>query len=409
MILALVQLLFFLVISLDKISALGILPFVFGVKHLLVILLAFIIALYARKKLTVKGKSLFCFIAFVLYVVIQCFFLNLRPTSFWIGVIFTCFPLLAFLFGSSLVVDVARLNKIIYSLCIISIVAAFPAFVFLLSGNDIRLNSWMFREAGALSAAMVATILYSLYLYKVRYIDSRKLSFLIAIPLIIVAFATLKKDLIALLVSILVISAREVTYVENKYIRKLSIFFLFLLVIISPVLVKNIADNIIYFQNVGSEGHVRLAMYLTAFKINLDSFFVGSGLGSFGSLGSIIGDFSLSNGINYELSPIYLKYGIENLAGNSADKLNMGEAGTLLDTFWPHIFGELGIIGTILFALTITSFLDFGYFTYIPSLIVISLYFDGLFLIIPESPLFVFYSIFLPAILIKSLKASGKD
>ena len=28
--------------------------------------------------------------------------------------------------------------------------------------------------------------------------------------------------------------------------------------------------------------------------------------------------------------------------------LNQGEAGTLLDTFWPHIFGELGVLGALL-------------------------------------------------------------
>ena len=129
---------------------------------------------------------------------------------------------------------------------------------------------------------------------------------------------------------------------------------------------------------------------------------MGSGLGTFGSLGSLIDSVGLSSGIKYQLSQIYLDYGISNIAGNSAYKLNQGEAGTLLDTFWPHIFGELGVLGALLYILIILNNLSFKGRNWILAFIIIAIYFDGLFLIIPESPLFILLSIFLPSLIMKN-------
>ena len=190
----------------------------------------------------------------------------------------------------------------------------------------------------------------------------------------------------------------------KQQIRLLSVAIVVGALIMTPVMLVNIQDNIDYFGNVGAEGHIRIAMYLAAININLDTYGLGSGLGSFGSLGSLISSIN-SSGVVYELSDIYYRYGIDNIAGNSADKLNQGEAGTLLDTFWPHIFGELGILGTMLYITIIGRILSFNASTYLPSLAIISVYFDGLFLIVPESPLFIFYCFFLASLALGARRA----
>ena len=77
---------------------------------------------------------------------------------------------------------------------------------------------------------------------------------------------------------------------------------------------------------------------MRTFKIALDYFPLGSGLGTFGSLASITNWYS----------DLYFQYGVAYIGANSPDDVARNNY-TILDTFWPHIIGELGYIGTFFY------------------------------------------------------------
>ena len=84
------------------------------------------------------------------------------------------------------------------------------------------------------------------------------------------------------------------------------------------------------------EGNGRFAksiMTSTSIQIAKDYFPIGTGFGTFGS-----------NYAKEVYSPVYYLYGIaENGALGAESKLY------LTDLFWPILFGETGVIGTILY------------------------------------------------------------
>ena len=102
---------------------------------------------------------------------------------------------------------------------------------------------------------------------------------------------------------------------------------------------QNIEQNSDYLNNVGVDGHVRLGMYIKSFEIAFNEFPFGSGVSTFGSLSSISSGF---------YSPTYIEYGIDLIGANSQNDVLRGSH-TLLDTFWPHIIGELGFLGSFLY------------------------------------------------------------
>jgi hypothetical protein len=399
----LVSILFFLLVSFEKLAILGIgIPSVIGFKHLLVALIVFLISF--RKELKVDYRILLLVLLLLMYLLISSYFSETRPTSFFISFLFMMYPISILILGRSLHVSRGFVNRLIYRFVLIAIVCAVPALFFQLLGFDLRLNSWMYREAGALGSAMVITVIFCIYLLKENHISNRKFMYLVTIPIFIVLASVLKKNIIMLFFVMFTLYYFERHRFSKQQIRLLSVALVAGILIMTPVILVNIQKNIDYFVNVGADGHIRIVMFLTAININFDTNGLGSGLGSFGSLGSLVSSIG-GSGVVYELSDIYYQYGIDQIAGNSADKLNQGEAGTLLDTFWPHIIGELGIIGSLLYLSIIGRVLSFRSSDYLPSLAIISVYFDGLFLIIPESPLFIFYSFFLASLALGAKRA----
>lgn len=78
----------------------------------------------------------------------------------------------------------------------------------------------------------------------------------------------------------------------------------------------------------------RPALYIISFKILRDFFPLGSGFASFAS--SISGEY---------YSPLYFKYGIDNVSG-----LQQSEGFNYIsDTFWPYIIAQFGVFGTIMY------------------------------------------------------------
>jgi len=378
------------------------LPSIIGLKHVLLTFMVFLVS--SGKKIKLDYRLLILFLLLLIYVVVQFYLSDPNLTSFFISFFFAILPISVLILGRSLHLSRSFVNRLIYRSVLIAIFCAVPALFFQVLGFDLRLNSWMYREAGALGSAMVVTIIFCIYLLRENHFSNKKFIYLVAIPIFIVLASVLKKNILMLFFVFCVLYWFERHRFTKRQIRFLFVAMVVGVLIMAPAMLINIQDNIDYFVNVGAEGHIRIAMYLTAININLDTNGLGSGLGSFGSLGSLISTLS-SSGIVYELSDTYYQYGIHNIAGNSADKLNQGEAGTLLDTFWPHILGELGVLGSLLYLSILGRALSFTRSNYLPSLAVMSVYFDGLFLMIPESPLFIFYSLFLASLAIGAKRA----
>lgn len=74
----------------------------------------------------------------------------------------------------------------------------------------------------------------------------------------------------------------------------------------------------------------RNAMYIASFRIAVDHFPLGVGFGLFGGYATKL-----------HYSKIYYQYGLSNIWGLSSETGQF-----LLDTFWPHVLGQFGFIGT---------------------------------------------------------------
>ena len=96
--------------------------------------------------------------------------------------------------------------------------------------------------------------------------------------------------------------------------------------------VKDIKVNLDYYKSVGPSGHVRLGMYIASYKIACDYLPFGSGMGTFGSLASVINGYS----------HVYYDYGVSKIGMNTPEDYLRGQF-TLLDTYWPHILGRTWI------------------------------------------------------------------
>lgn len=265
-----------------------------------------------------------------------------------------------------------------------------------------RYDFGVFREVGAYATAMTIGVAACLAEY---YLDRKRIFILLAVILSLFVFITvLKKSMLScIFVWILFI----IFFRDYKKI----IFFLVLLAIIMmaimPSLQENIVENVDYLNAVGFENHVRLGMYLTAARIAIDYFPVGSGFGSFGSLASIIDGYS----------PLYYEYGVDKIGANSEQAVLDGQH-TLLDTFWPHIIAELGVFGTFFYLYLAFSPIKeaIGYCSQINTkneLKVLALFviavnglilWEGLFLYTPEIPAFIFVGALISGIFVGIIK-----
>lgn len=82
----------------------------------------------------------------------------------------------------------------------------------------------------------------------------------------------------------------------------------------------------------------RTALHLRCIDVALDYFPWGSGLGTFASQPAYD-----------DYSPLYYKYGLDQIRGLEPFAGKGGNHNFLLDTWWPHIVAEFGFFGTLLF------------------------------------------------------------
>lgn len=161
------------------------------------------------------------------------------------------------------------------------------------------------------------------------YSDPKKNFLYICMDLIILIFTLRSKAIAsAVLYLVLLIFIKRFNY-------KVKLTHLIFLSMIGFILAWSKIQY--YFIDLGGQS-ARSVMLITSFLIIKDYFPFGTGFGTFGS-------HVASAQVHY--SPVYVKYGFEKVS-----ELSNSTIGTFFDDqFWPIIFGQTGVIGTICYVM----------------------------------------------------------
>jgi hypothetical protein len=316
----------------------GIISFPLGFRHLMISFIIVINWFFFGKNLKLEKTYALVIIIIIVYLFTAFFFSKASIFNYVLGFFFSFLFMFLFIFSSntktSKNVIINIFKYLLYFFSVISIISIFQS---LSAGASLREYSGLFRELGAFGSVMNISTIISISLY---LITSKKIFLYLAMFFSIgVMMTILKKTMI----SNIFVWLFYFFYQSNTK-NKLKLVFIFVLIsfssffLIGEELSKDIDNNSSYLEGVGPTEHVRLGMFIASFNIDTDYFPFGSGLGTFGSLSSIMGGYSI----------VHYDYGVAYIGSNSPEDIVRGSH-TLLDTYWPHIFGELGFLGTILF------------------------------------------------------------
>lgn len=375
----------------DWIQRIGIINFPLGFRHFMILFTFSANFVVYGQKLTLTSSYKNVLIWLSLFLIIAYLFTPATLYNYLLGIFFTFLFVVLFVLGANIKTRNKAILTIFNSLLIfLLLMSIFPILQVIVNGTSLRYNFGYFRELGAFGGAMnIGTIIgISLFLITLK----KKYLYIAVFFSFGVIMTILKKTIIS---NIIVWLAFYIFHANSRFRLKILFYSVIIIVLLNFALGKefiaNFNENANYLENVGAEGHVRLGMYLASNNIAKDYFPFGSGMGTFGSLASIIGGYS----------KIYFEYGVSEIGANSPQDLEAGHH-TLLDTYWPHIWGELGIIGTLLFLYlwlypvrmslslmrsTKNPFIK-GLSFYI-ALIVITMTWEGFSLYTPEIPSFI--------------------
>lgn len=189
----------------------------------------------------------------------------------------------------------------------------------------LRCIQGFFPRSGGLT---ILALLYYIF-YKYYQPNGSKWKYLL---MCVVTFLTLKvKDIIAMLICVALSFFRSI---KGIHIALAGVTLYGLIIVYSIIL----PDHFNGYMNMEEDsGTARVALTVTSGKIARDYMPFGVGFGQFGS--------PTSRDRN---SSVYSKYGIDWLYGLNYER----DGGKyMVDTFWPMIIGETGILGTIMFVL----------------------------------------------------------
>jgi hypothetical protein len=309
-----------------------------GIRHLLLIGL-FLLNYFAYGKQIVLPFR-FCVVLFILsaFLLLNLFFSPASAFNYILGVVFTFLFLFLFILGSNTVTsEKSILNIFNYLLVFIFFTSIWPIFQAVSLRTTLRWLPGVYREVGAFGSSMNTATIISLSLFIVT--TRKKYIYLAVFFSVGVLMTILKKTMLSNIFVWLLFFTHYLGVKSRMRFLFYALLFIGLgLLSYGEDLIGNFEENQVYLANVGSEGHVRLGMYLASFNIANDYFPFGSGAGTFGSLASIINGYSI----------LYYNYGVSEIGNNSAVDVANGHH-TLLDTYWPHILGEFGYLGTVLF------------------------------------------------------------
>lgn len=363
-----------------------------------IILITFCVLFFFINKKKFDKKINYIVTTYILFCFLNYLYIPTTLFPFLYGLFSTLFFIFVFILSSSLL-----LNKktLLYTFDLILLLIFISSLISLSSipiENNFRLQFTFFRELGAYGVALVYAIIISLTL---NLFTNRKIYILISIFFLFCIFTTLLKKSIfdGLFVFFLFIFFKYGAVFRIYTTILISFFVLVFLLFVGNDFKENVIMNIEYYSTTKSEG-VRQIMYVSSLFLATINFPFGSGMGTFGTPASLI------NGYNNT----YYQTGIYELAEMSPDLVMSGKPNTLFDTFWPHIIGESGFIGTFLFFLmwfyplyfilkNLKNVSNSKYvkFYIICSTIVMTI--DGFTLFVPEIPLFIMLHILLSTIL----------
>lgn len=316
-------------------------PLFTGIRHFSLLFIFLLLPFYSKIKFKID-KFYLCLLILIFILSI----INLRNSiapflNYFIGYIFTFLFSFIFLLSKNSPFkdrkEIIFVCKIFVWLIFISSIP--PILLTLIQGEIMRYNFGIYREVGAFGSILNFGVILSLVLYSQT---KKNVYLLLAFFLSFGVFLTvLKKTIFSNIISWVSFVVIFPIFAKRKsMITIFSLFFVFLMLFLGQDIMQNINQNSNYLNTVGTEGHVRLGMYLASFNIANDYFPFGSGFSSFGSLPSFTNMYS----------KLYESYGISNIGANSYQDVLNGHH-TLLDTFWPHILAEMGYLGCFFYLL----------------------------------------------------------
>ena len=318
----------------------GIINFPLGVRHFSIVLAFFLHWIIFGLRWRLRQFYVFSLILLVFYLFLAYIFVPVSPINYLLGTGFTFLFVLLFVFGSNTRTEISVIIKIFQSLLIFFLIMSIgPMFNGLTAGTTLRRIPGLFRELGAFGTSMNIGVILSLSLY---IITGKKRYIYFAVFLSFGVFLTILKKTIF---SNLVVWGGFALYQASARMRRKMFLYGIFFIIISFSLVgdefsHDVKINVDYYKRTVPSTHVRMGMYVGGFKIASDYFPFGSGMGTYGSLASIIGGYS----------NVHIVYGVSKIGNNAPEDVAKGKH-TLLDTFWPHIIGELGYLGTLIYLL----------------------------------------------------------
>lgn len=222
-----------------------------------------------------------------------------------------------------------HLNIITFSLLILLIINNFINYYPVENKNIIffRGEQLIYSHQTYLAASIAFLISISIQVCNKRRIDKLRV-----LALIIIGLSTTRSKMIAWLMTLLI-----VYIVITKLNKRIKIRHIFPIIITLFL----VAREKIYYYFVVYRDVARGALYSTGIKVMKDYFPFGAGFATFGSSASA----------KY-YSPLYFSYGLNNIYGFF--NINKG-ANYISDTFWPILFAETGIFGTLFYILFIIS------------------------------------------------------
>jgi len=324
----------------DKLVLLLLPSFPGGLKHFLLLFIVFYNWYVSGFKMFKYDKSYIIFqILNYLYIVILYFNTSVSIINYTMGFIFTFLFSFVYLLSSNTKNKIENIFKVfnilIYIFLPLSLVTIVSS---LFTGNLINTNYLgVFRELGAFGTVLNLSSILCLVLYFKT--NNKKYIILASIFSIFIFLTIMKKSILSNCIIWFIYFFTKGT-LKQKIFQSVVFITLFLSAafFMRNALIDNITKNIDYVSDAGEE-HVRIAMYNAAFKIASDHFPFGTGTGTFGSLPSLYNGYS----------KVYYDYNIYLIEPLSPKRVLEGEGHDLFDTYWPHIIGELGFLGTLLF------------------------------------------------------------
>jgi hypothetical protein len=376
-----------------------------GVRHVILLMIPLYLIISSGKiYINITIKASFFLILIVFFYFLQSIYTNTLSISSLFGWVFTYFFFFIYIlisFFTKSYIDINFIIKnIVYILVLFSI---YPFINSIFTLTSMRESYGVFRDSSAMASMMCIGVVLSNYLY--TKFNSSKWRSLMFYFFAIVFFTTMKKSIIFLIVFWIF----NIFPNSNKLTKIIGLcIFILIFAATSTIIIANINDVLIYENNVNPEDHVRWGMYIGAYNLADKYFPLGAGFSTFGSLFSI---YDLKSG-KYVLSETYYNLGLNNLADNEARLLD-GRT-TFLDTYYPHILGEGGFLQIIILLILIYSIVSllkvkckktsndklYNCFFWI----LIMIFSDGITIISPEMPVFIFFISVLPAIINTNFK-----